>query len=180
MSRIGNAPVSLPKGVSAKVADGVVVVKGPKGELSQVLPHTIKIEIDDAELRLLRPDEKKESRALHGLARALVNNMVVGVSAGFSKGLEIQGVGYRAEVKGKTLNLSLGFSHPVKIDVPEGLSVSAQGNTNLTIEGIDKQLVGQFAADIRSIRPPEPYKGKGVRYAGEHVRRKVGKAGATA
>ncbi len=180
MSRIGNAPVSLPKGVSAKVADGAVVVKGPKGELSQVLPHTIKIEIDDAELRLLRPDEKKESRALHGLARALVNNMVVGVSAGFSKGLEIQGVGYRAEVKGKTLNLSLGFSHPVKIDVPEGLKVSAQGNTNLTIEGIDKQLVGQFAADIRSIRPPEPYKGKGVRYAGEHVRRKVGKAGATA
>jgi large subunit ribosomal protein L6 len=180
MSRIGNAPVSLPKGVSVKVTDGVVVVKGPKGELSQALPQTISMEVDDAELRLIRPDEKKDSRALHGLARALVNNMVVGVTTGFSKGLEIQGVGYRAEVKGKKLNLSLGFSHPVEVDVPEGLSVSAQGNTNLTIEGIDKRLVGQFAADIRSLRPPEPYKGKGVRYAGEHVRRKVGKAGATA
>ena len=180
MSRIGNAPVSLPKGVSAKVTDDVVAVKGPKGELSRSLPRSISIEIDGDELRLIRPDEKKESRALHGLARALVNNMVVGVTAGFSKGLEIQGVGYRAEVKGKKLNLSLGFSHPVVVDIPEGLSVSAQGTTNLTIEGIDKQLVGQFAADIRSLRPPEPYKGKGVRYAGEHVRRKAGKAGAAA
>jgi large subunit ribosomal protein L6 len=128
---------------------------------------------------MLRPDEKKESRALHGLARALVGNMVTGVTEGFHKQLEIEGVGYRGDIKGRVLNLTLGFSHPVEVPVPEGLSVSMDGNTKIRVEGIDKHLVGQFAADIRAIRPPEPYKGKGIRYAGERVRRKVGKAGAT-
>ena len=136
----------------------------------------IGIEIADGELRLTRPDDSKQSRAQHGLARALAANLVTGVTEGFAKELEIQGVGYRAEMKGNALNLLLGFSHPVEMEVPKGLSVSVSGPTNIKVEGIDKQQVGQFAADIRSLRPPEPYKGKGVRYVGEYVRRKVGKA----
>ncbi|MCP4039371.1 MAG: 50S ribosomal protein L6, partial [bacterium] len=155
-------------------------VKGPKGQLSGSFPAVIKAELADGEVKFTRPDDSRQNRSLHGLVRALVNNMVTGVTAGFSKQLEIQGVGYRADMKGKKLALALGFSHPVEVDVPDGLSVSVDGTTNLKIEGIDKQLVGQFAANIRSIRPPEPYKGKGIRYAGEHVRRKVGKTGATA
>ncbi|MDJ0853421.1 MAG: 50S ribosomal protein L6 [Myxococcota bacterium] len=178
MSRIGNQPVPLPSGVSVDSKEGVVRVKGPKGELTATLPASIALEVADGTATLKRPDESKTSRSLHGLARALLANMVTGVSAGFVKELEIEGVGYRGDVKGKSLNLALGFSHPVEVPVPEGLSVSVDGNTKIKIEGIDKGLVGQFAADIRSIRPPEPYKGKGIRYAGERVRRKVGKAGA--
>ncbi len=180
MSRIGNAAITLPSGVEVKINGATIVVKGPKGELSGTFPEVIKASLTDGVVKFTRPDESRDTRALHGLVRALVNNMVVGVTDGFSKQLEIQGVGYRADMKGKKLNLALGFSHPVEIDVPEGLKVSVDGTTNVKIEGIDKQLVGQFAADIRSIRPPEPYKGKGIRYAGEHVRRKVGKAGAAA
>ncbi len=177
MSRIGKAVIAIPSGVTVKLTGDVLAVKGPKGELSAALPAGITTDISDAELRFVRPDEKKDSRALHGLTRALAANMVHGVTQGFAKALEIQGVGYRADVKGNKLNLALGFSHPVVVDVPKGLKVSVDGTTNIKIEGIDKQLVGQFAADIRALRPPEPYKGKGVRYANEHVRRKVGKAG---
>ena len=153
-------------------------VKGPKGTLTESLPTVISVEIDDKEIRFDRPDDRSEYRALHGLARALTANMVTGVTQGFVKELEIQGIGYRAEAKGKSLNLLLGFSHPVELAVPQGISVSVDGNTKIKIEGTSKQQVGQFAANIRSLRPPEPYKGKGVRYLGEHVRRKVGKTGA--
>jgi large subunit ribosomal protein L6 len=177
VSRIGKRPIPIPSGVSVERKEGEIHVKGPKGQLRTVLPRRIEVEIEAAQVRFLRPDERKQTRAFHGLARALVANMVTGVTSGFVKDLEIEGVGYRGEVKGKTLNLLLGFSHPVEVPVPEGLSVSMDGNTKIRIEGIDKELVGQFAADIRAIRPPEPYKGKGIRYAGERVRRKVGKAG---
>jgi large subunit ribosomal protein L6 len=178
MSRIGRLPISLPSGVTVKLVDGLVEVKGPKGTLSTKLPETIKIEIGDGELKLERPDDKKQSRALHGLARALTANLVTGVTAGFEKALQIQGVGYRASVSGNTLNLLLGFSHPVDMPIPKGLAVKVENGTELVVEGMDKQAVGQFAANIRSKRPPEPYKGKGVRYRDEHVRRKVGKTGA--
>ncbi len=177
MSRIGNWVIRVPDGVSVNVGDGAIEVKGPKGTLSGPVPEGITAELDDGRLVFRRPDDSKPSRARHGLARALANNMVVGVSDGFRRGLEIEGVGYRAEMKGSTLSLLLGFSHPVEIPVPEGLSVTVQGNTKLTIEGADKQAVGQFASELRSLRPPEPYKGKGVRYEDERIRRKVGKAG---
>jgi large subunit ribosomal protein L6 len=179
MSRIGNRAIPLPSGVEVVRKGDEVHVKGPKGGLSQSLPRAIGVEVDDGKVQLTRPDEKKETRALHGLARALLANMVTGVTDGFVKELEIEGVGYRGEARGKTLNLLLGFSHPVEMPVPEGLSVSVDGNTKIKVEGIDKQLVGQFAAEIRRLRPPEPYKGKGIRYAGERIRRKVGKAGAS-
>ncbi len=178
MSRIGKQPIGIPDGVTIEVANGEVQAKGPKGTLRCVVPAGIGAKVEDGKLIFDRPDDKKESRARHGLARALANNMVIGVSSGFSKRLEIEGVGYRADVKGKVLNLLIGFSHLVKMDIPEGLKVSVEGNTKLQIEGADKQLVGQFAADVRSLRPPEPYKGKGIRYHDEHIRRKVGKAGA--
>jgi len=178
MSRIGRLPIPVPSGVTVKQTDGVVEVKGPKGTLSQKLPDVIALEIGDGQLKLVRPDDKKESRALHGLARALTANLVTGVTDGFKKELEIQGVGYRASVSGSKLSLLLGFSHPVEMPIPKGLSVNVENGTELVVEGIDKQAVGQFAADIRSKRPPEPYKGKGVRYRDEYVRRKVGKTGA--
>jgi large subunit ribosomal protein L6 len=178
MSRIGKQPIGIPDGVTIEIAKGEVQVKGPKGTLRCVVPAGIGAKLEDGRLIFERPDDSKESRARHGLARALANNMVVGVSSGFSKRLEIEGVGYRADVKGKVLNLLLGFSHPVVMDIPEGLKVAVEGNTKLSIEGADKQMVGQFAADVRSLRPPEPYKGKGIRYDNEHIRRKVGKAGA--
>lgn len=178
MSRIGRAVIALPSGVEVKVTGQTVAVKGSKGQLESTFPDPITISQADGQLKFDRPDDSKESRSLHGLVRALVNNMVKGVSEGFSKSLEIQGVGYRADMKGNKLALALGFSHPVEIDVPKGIKVTVDGTTNVKIEGVDKELVGQFAANIRSIRPPEPYKGKGIRYAGEHVRRKVGKAGA--
>ena len=178
MSRIGKLPIPVPDGVTVQAADGIVEVKGPKGTLSAVLPRQIAIEISDSRICFTRPDDKKESRSLHGLARALTANLVIGVTKGFKKSLEIQGVGYRASVGGNTLNLLLGFSHPVDMKIPKGISVAVEGGTQLTVEGMDKQAVGQFAAEIRSKRPPEPYKGKGVRYADEYVRRKVGKTGA--
>ena len=178
MSRIGKQPVRIPDGVTVSIDDGGIAVQGPKGALSGPLPAGITAAVEAGEVILARPDDKRESRALHGLARALANNMVIGVTQGFSKALEIEGVGYRAELKARTLVLNLGFSHAVEMEVPEGLTVSIDGNTKLRVDGIDKQAVGQFAAEIRSRRPPEPYKGKGIRYAGEHVRRKVGKTGA--
>ena len=178
MSRVGKMPIELPNGVSVEKTPGGIRVKGPKGTLSEQLPESIDIQIGDGRIVFERPDEKKESRALHGLTRALVANMVKGVVTPFVKELEIQGVGYRADVSGNTLNLLVGFSHPVAIPVPKGLSVSVDRNVIVKVEGIDRQQVGQFAADLRQIRPPEPYKGKGIRYVGEHVRRKVGKAAA--
>jgi large subunit ribosomal protein L6 len=178
MSRVGRLPVAIPSGVSVGHAEGAVEVKGPKGALSVQLPDGITVDVESEQVRLGRRNEKKKTRALHGLARALVANMVTGVTEGFSKELEIQGVGYRADVSGKTLTLAVGFSHAVELAIPEGLSVSLQEG-KVRIEGIDRQLVGQFAANVRSTRPPEPYKGKGIRYVGERVRRKVGKAGTT-
>jgi large subunit ribosomal protein L6 len=178
MSRIGKQPIGIPDGVTIEVANGEVQAKGPKGTLRCTVPEGILAKVEEGKLLFDRPDDSKSARALHGLARALANNMVVGVSTGFSKRLEIEGVGYRADVKGKVLNLLLGFSHPVAMDIPEGLEVAVDGNTKLSIAGADKQVVGQFAADVRRLRPPEPYKGKGIRYDDEHIRRKVGKAGA--
>ncbi len=178
MSRIGKKPIAIPDGVDVTLGETEIKVKGPKGNLTGPLPSVISAAVEDGNLVLTRVDDKKQTRAQHGLARALASNMVHGVTQGFSKALEIEGVGYRAEVKGKTLVLTLGFSHPVEMAVPEGLSVAMDGNTKLKVEGVDKQAVGQFAADIRKLRPPEPYKGKGIRYEGEHIRRKVGKTGA--
>ncbi|SRR6056297_2187441 len=177
MSRIGKQVIRIPDGVTIDLAEGEIRVKGPKGSLSGAVPEGISARVDEGALIFERPDESKPSRARHGLARALANNMVVGVSEGFRRGLEIEGVGYRAEMKGSVLNLLLGFSHPVEMQVPDGLSVSVEGNTKVIVEGADKQTVGQFASDLRSLRPPEPYKGKGVRYEDERIRRKVGKAG---
>jgi large subunit ribosomal protein L6 len=178
MSRIGNKPISVPSGVTIEKIEGGVRVKGPKGTLTEPLPERIAFEVRDGKVVFERPDESVETRALHGLARALVANMVSGVVTPFVRELEIQGVGYRAEASGKKLTLLLGFSHPVEMAVPEGLSVSVDRNVIVRIEGIDRARVGQFAADVRSLRPPEPYKGKGVRYVDERVRRKVGKAAA--
>jgi large subunit ribosomal protein L6 len=178
MSRIGKQLIAIPGGVTVNVANGEIQVKGPKGTLSCAIPEGIAAKVEDGNLSFARPDDSKPARSRHGLARSLASNMVTGVSEGFTKRLEIEGVGYRADVKGKVLNLLLGFSHPVDMPIPEGLTVSVEANTKLSIEGADKQQVGQFAADVRSLRPPEPYKGKGVRYDDEHIRRKVGKAGA--
>jgi large subunit ribosomal protein L6 len=180
MSRVGKQPISLVDGVSVEQKGGEIHVKGPKGKLSAKIPSVIKMRVADGQVSFERPDERKPTRALHGLARALVANMVHGVVTPFVKTLEIQGVGYRADVSGKTLNLLLGFSHPVAMPIPEGLQVAVDRNVMITVTGIDRQQVGQFAADLRSLRPPEPYKGKGIRYENEHVRRKVGKAGAGA
>lgn len=178
MSRIGKQPIGIPSGVTVNVANGEVQVKGPKGQLTGAIPAGITGKVEDDQLVFERSNDTKPTRANHGLARALANNMVVGCTDGFTKRLEIEGVGYRADVKGKVLNLLLGFSHPVAMPIPEGLKVAVDGNTKVSIEGADKQVVGQFAADVRALRPPEPYKGKGVRYDDEHIRRKVGKAGA--
>jgi len=178
MSRIGRKPIPIPEGVTIDRSKGEVRVKGPKASLAARIPERISIEIADGEARLARPDDSTDSRAFHGLARALVANMVTGVTKGFSKELEIEGVGYRAESRGQKLIVNVGFSHPIEMQVPEGLSVKVEANTKVSITGADKQSVGQFAADIRALRPPEPYKGKGIRYAGEYIRRKVGKTGA--
>jgi len=177
MSRIGKRPVRIPSGVTVTQGEGELQVKGPKGVLRAALPERIALEVGEGAVRLVRPDESRDTRALHGLTRALVANMVNGVTEGFARELEIQGVGYRAEVTGKKLKLALGFSHPVEMQIPEGLGVSVQEN-RIRIEGADRQAVGQFASEVRSLRPPEPYKGKGIRYSDERVRRKVGKAGA--
>jgi large subunit ribosomal protein L6 len=175
MSRIGRKPISVPDGVEVDLAPGRVKVKGPKGELEQVISPDMSIERENGELTVARPTDRGDHRALHGLTRSLVYNMVEGVTDGFEKRLEIQGVGYRAALSGKTLNLSLGFSHPVAIEAPDGIEFEVPQPTEIIVRGIDKQLVGQVAADIRKRRPPEPYKGKGIRYRGENVMRKVGK-----
>ncbi|MCO5320792.1 MAG: 50S ribosomal protein L6 [Microthrixaceae bacterium] len=178
MSRIGSAPIPVPGGVDISIDGATVKVKGPKGELSQDVPERVTVRQDGEALLVERVDDERESRALHGLVRSLVANMVTGVTEGFVKNLEIQGVGYRATAKGdKSLELALGFSHPVKVDAPEGITFKVPQPTQIEVHGIDKQLVGQVAANIRRWREPEPYKGKGVRYEGEHVRRKAGKAG---
>jgi large subunit ribosomal protein L6 len=175
MSRIGKKPIQIPEGVEIDVQPGAVKVKGPKGELSQDVDRDMKVAIDDGTLTVDRPTDRGEHRALHGLTRSLIANMVEGVTDGFERRLEIRGVGYRAQLKGKALEMSLGFSHPVTIQAPEGIEFEVPVPTEVVVRGIDKQLVGETAARIRKSRPPEPYKGKGVRYAGEHVSRKVGK-----
>jgi len=178
MSRIGNLPITIASGIDIKISDdNIVKVKGPKGELSTKINSEMKITIEDGTLKVERPSDRKDHRALHGLSRALINNMVVGVSDGFSKTLEIQGVGYRAAMQGKKLVLNLGYSNPVEMEQPEGISIDLPNQTTIVVSGTDKQAVGQHAAVIRKQRPPEPYKGKGIRYQGEYVRRKVGKTG---
>jgi large subunit ribosomal protein L6 len=178
MSRIGKSPVAIPSGVEVTVANGTVTVKGPKGTLSRDIPGDIEITQDDDTLTFVRPNDERRNKALHGLTRSLVNNMVIGVTDGFKKELEIVGVGYRAEAQGpNALRLNLGFSHPVNVAAPEGIVFEVPVPTQVVVTGIDKEVVGQVAANIRSIRKPEPYKGKGVRYAGERILRKAGKAG---
>ena len=176
MSRIGNKVISLPEKVEVKVDDSSLTVEGPKGKLEWALPSGLELEQEDGTVRISRSSEDRKLRAMHGTARALLANMIEGVSNGFVRELEVQGVGFRAAVKGKALDLSLGFSHPVLHPIPEGLTVTVEENTKIKVEGIDKQLVGQFAADVRAYYPPEPYKGKGVRYKDEYVRRKQGKS----
>jgi large subunit ribosomal protein L6 len=176
MSRIGNKAIQLPEKVKVSIGgDGVVSVEGPKGKLHWKLPHDIRASVEDNRVSLLREAETRGVKALHGLSRSLVHNMVHGVSEGFTKQLEIEGVGFRAAVQGSNLNLSLGFSHPVQFSIPKDIKITVTDNTKISIQGADKKLVGQVAADIRGFYPPEPYKGKGVRYAGEQIRRKVGK-----
>jgi large subunit ribosomal protein L6 len=175
MSRIGRKPIPVPEAVTVEIAPGQVAVKGPKGELNQQLSPDMQIAQADNEVTIDRPTDRGEHRALHGLTRSLIANMVEGVTDGFEKQLEIQGVGYRAQLKGKTLEMALGYSHSVTIEPPEGIEFVVPQPTEIVVKGIDKQLVGQVAADIRKRRPPEPYKGKGIRYRGEHVARKVGK-----
>ncbi len=177
MSRIGRLPIAVPEGVVVTL-DGVnITVKGPRGELSRGLAPEMRVVQEDHVLRVERPNDLKRARSLHGLTRTLVNNMVIGVTQGYRKGLEITGVGYRAQLIGRKLQLNLGYSHPVEIDPPEGIAFEVETPTRLAVTGIDKELVGQYAAKVRAVRKPEPYKGKGVRYAGEVVRRKAGKAG---
>jgi large subunit ribosomal protein L6 len=175
MSRIGKRPIELPAGVSISISPGRVMVNGPLGELSQGIPQRISVEQGDGELVVKRPTERGEDRALHGLARSLVANMVEGVTKGFEKRLEIQGIGYRATLRGTALELNVGYSHSVVKDAPDGITFEVPTPTEIVVKGIDKQQVGQVAAEIRKVRPPEPYKGKGIRYQGEYVARKVGK-----
>ena len=175
MSRIGKKPISVPDGVTVAVAPGRVTVNGPKGELAQEVSNRMEVVEEDGTLTVKRPTDRGPDRALHGLTRSLIANMVVGVTDGYVKELEIQGVGYRAKLQGKALELSVGFSHTVSIQAPDGIEFEVPQPTQVIVRGIDKQLVGEVASRIRRVRPPEPYKGKGIRYAGEHVRRKVGK-----
>ena len=175
MSRVGNSPITLPDGVSVMQADGVLTAKGSKGELTYALPKEVELTVEGNLVTVAPKGKNKFGRSIWGTVRANVNNMVQGVSAGFAKNLEINGVGYRAAMQGNKLQLSLGFSHPVVMDVPAGLTVAVDGNTKISITGADKQLIGQFAAEVRAKRPPEPFKGKGVKYADEHIVRKEGK-----
>lgn len=177
MSRIGLMPIAVPAGVTVEIAENnKVTVKGPKGELTRVLPREMTITQEDGHIRIARPNDLKREKSLHGLTRSLLNNMVVGVTNGFEKKLEVNGVGYRAAKSGNKLTLTLGYSHPVEMIDPDGITTEVQGNV-ITVKGIDKEAVGQFAAEIRDKRRPEPYKGKGIKYADEHIRRKVGKTG---
>lgn len=178
MSRIGIQEIPIPAGVTVKITEGHVEVKGPKGTLTSPVPEGISVKEDDGAIKVDRSSDEKRIRALHGLCRSLINNSVLGVTEGFKKELEIHGVGYRAQAKGKTVEFSLGYSHTIDFPVPEGISINVEKNTAVTVEGADKQQVGQVAAKIRELRPPEVYKGKGIRYKGEYVARKVGKAAA--
>ena len=179
MSRIGRKPVLIPKGVKVEVKNGAVKVTGAKGELSVAIHPDVTVEVKGEEVLVTRHADLKEQRSLHGLFRALIANMVTGVTTGFSRKLELVGVGYRAELKGKVLQLALGYSHPIVFRAPDSIKIEAPTQTNITVSGIDKQLVGLVAAKIRSLRPPEPYKGKGIKYEGEYIRRKAGKTAAT-
>lgn len=182
MSRIGKKPISIPSGVTLKIDDNVVSAKGPKGELKQEINGDMILKVEDGQLTVERPSEAKEHKSMHGLSRTLISNLITGVSEGYKKELELVGVGYKAEAKGQILELNLGFSHLIAILIPSELKVEAEtkrgSNPKITLEGIDKQLIGHIASKIRSLRPPEPYKGKGVRYVGEEIRRKAGKTGA--
>jgi large subunit ribosomal protein L6 len=179
MSRIGKKPVTVPKGVTMELQQGnTVAVKGPKGELRRTLHPEMTLALNDGTFTVARPSDEPRHKALHGLSRTLVQNMIDGVTKGFTKTLEIQGVGYKAEAKPYGVNLIVGFSHPVKYEAPTGIKISVENNTVVKIEGADKEIVGQVASELRNVRPPEPYKGKGVRYQGEQVRRKAGKTGA--
>jgi large subunit ribosomal protein L6 len=177
MSRVGKMPIPLPQGVDVQIAGSHVTVKGPKGELSRDLDPDMRVEQKDSQLIVTRPSEQPRHRAMHGLTRTLVANMVTGVSNGFSKTLELQGVGYRAQMQGQNLVLAVGYSHPVNVPPPPGIEFEVEGTSKIVVKGINREHVGQAAADVRKIRPPEPYKGKGIRYTGEYVRRKAGKAG---
>jgi large subunit ribosomal protein L6 len=177
MSRIGLRPIPVPSGVDVQISPSRVTVKGPKGELHQDVSQVLTIERENGDLLVKRPNDDRLNRQLHGLTRTLINNMVIGVTDGYTKNLEIQGVGYRAALDGKTLVLNVGYSHPVRMEAPDGITFATETPTRISVTGIDKQLVGEVAARIRRTRPPEPYKGKGIRYQGEFVRRKAGKAG---
>lgn len=179
MSRIGKKPIAVPAGVGVKIDGHTVTVKGPKGTLSRTLNEEMDIKMENNEILVSRPNDEIKNRSLHGLTRTLINNMVVGVTQGFEKKLEIQGVGYNAQMQGKNLKLALGFSHPVIITPPEGITITTPSSVVILVSGADKEMVGQVAAEIRAWREPEPYKGKGIRYSGEYVRRKAGKTGAT-
>ena len=177
MSRIGRKPIAIPAGVEVKLADGVATVKGPKGTLTQAIHPNMKVEVADGQILVTRPDDEKENRALHGLTRALLNNMVEGVTNGFSKQLDVNGVGYRVQKQGKDLVMTLGYSHLATVSEIPGITIDVPGPNTIIIRGADKQLVGQFAAEVREKRPPEPFKGKGIKYADEVIRRKEGKTG---
>lgn len=177
MSRVGKAPIAIPSGVDVKIDGQHVEVKGPKGTLDLTIPEPIVASVEDGQISVVRPDDHRKNRSLHGLSRSLVNNMVVGVTEGYTIKMEIFGVGYRVALKGKNLEFSLGYSHPVLIEAPEGITFAVDGNTKLSVSGMDKQKVGQIAAIIRRLRKDDPYKGKGIRYEGEQIRRKVGKTG---
>jgi len=180
VSRIGKRPVPLPKGVTATITGNTVVIKGPRGELTHTIPGDLGVKVEDGQVVVTRPSDETKHKALHGLSRTLVANMVEGVTKGYEKSLEIVGVGYRAETKPYGVNLVVGYSHPVEFKAPVGIKISADQPTLVKVSGSDKELVGRVAAEIRAVRPPEPYKGKGIRYSGEHVRRKAGKTGAGA
>lgn len=177
MSRIGKLPITVPAGVEVKLDGREISVKGPKGELSRTLAEGINVEIEDGTITVTRPDDERESRSLHGLTRSLINNMIIGVTEGYTKKLEIVGTGYRVQAKGSDLEFALGYSHPVPVKAPQGITFTVEGANKLAVFGIDKQQVGEVAANIRKLRRPDPYKGKGVRYEGEQIRRKAGKAG---
>jgi len=175
VSRIGKVPISIPKDVKVKLTDSILEAVGPTGRLTHRIPPEIQISIEPEQIVVKRPNDHRTTRCLHGLTRALIANMITGVTQGFEKRLEIQGIGYRADLQGSVLRLTLGFSHPVLFPLPEGVKVEVERQTNIKVKGIDKQLVGSVAAQIRSLKPPEPYKGKGIRYVGEYVKLKVGK-----